>query len=217
MSWRVLVSLFGTLLTAVGLGGFALLMAMPRLPVAIVEPVAAIVTGEVPRMPDVAASQVIPRVEPAADAASYLPITRLVIPGIDLDTAVAPAPLVEHAGTTTWDVPKFVAGHAEGTPGAGEPGNAIVIGHVTSVTLGNVFEHLDQVHAGDRVSVFSAQREFEYRVSSVRSVSRSDVSVLERTETPALTLITCTGLWLPTVWDYTERLVVRAELSQNTR
>jgi LPXTG-site transpeptidase (sortase) family protein len=65
------------------------------------------------------------------------------------------------------------------------------------------------------VSVFSAQREFEYRVVSVRSVSRSDVSVLDSTETPALTLITCTGLWLPTVWDYTERLVVSAELSQN--
>jgi sortase (surface protein transpeptidase) len=39
-------------------------------------------------------------------------------------------------------------------------------------------------------------------------------SVLEPGETPALTLITCTGVWLPTIWDYTERLVVRAELSQ---
>jgi LPXTG-site transpeptidase (sortase) family protein len=214
VSWRVLVSLFGTLLTAVGLGGFALLMAMPRLPVAIVEPVVAVVTGEVPRMPDVATSQVISGAEPASDTTSYLPITRLVIAGIDLDTAVVPAPLVEHAGATSWDIPKFVAGHAEGTPGAGESGNAILIGHVTSVTLGNVFEHLDGVHAGDRVSVFSAQREFGYRVVSVRNVSRSDVSVLDRTDAPALTLITCTGLWLPTVWDFTERLVVRAELSQ---
>ena len=213
----MLVSLFGTALSVVGLGGFALLMAMPSLPVAVVEPVAAIVTGEVPRMPDVASSQVISRADPVSDTTSYLPITRLVIPGIDLDTAVAPAPLVEHAGTTTWDVPKFVAGHAEGTPGAGEPGNAILIGHVSSITLGNVFEHLDRVHAGDHVRVFSAQREFNYQVSSVRSVSRSDVSVLDRTDTPALTLITCTGLWLPTVWDYTERLVVRAELSQNTQ
>ena len=31
-------------------------------------------------------------------------------------------------------------------------------------------------------------------------------------ETASLTLITCTGLWLPTIWDYTERLVVRADL-----
>ena len=217
MSWRALASLFGTLLTGVGLGGFALLVAMPRLPVAIVEPVAAIVTGEVPRLPDAASSQVISRAESASDTTQYLPITRLVIPQIDLDTGVVLAPLVEHAGTTTWDVPRFVAGHAEGTPGAGGPGNAIVIGHVTSVTLGNVFEHLDRVHASDRVSVFSAQREFEYRVVSVRSVSRSDVSVLDSTDTPALTLITCTGLWLPTVWDYTERLVVSAELSHNTQ
>jgi len=30
-----------------------------------------------------------------------------------------------------------------------------------------------------------------------------------------VSLITCTGVWLPTIWDYTERLVVRAELTQD--
>ena len=35
---------------------------------------------------------------------------------------------------------------------------------------------------------------------------------LATSDVPAVTLVTCTGAWLPTVWDYAERLVVRAEL-----
>ena len=123
-----------------------------------------------------------------------------------------PAPLVEHDGLRTWDVPKFVAGHAEGSAGAGESGNAIVIGHVTSLTLGHVFEHLDGVSSGDVVSVFGADRRFDYRVREVRDVARTDVAVLDPSTTPTLTLITCSGLWLPTVGDYNQRLVVTAEL-----
>jgi sortase A len=125
-----------------------------------------------------------------------------------------PAPLAEHDGASTWDVPKFVAGHAEGSAGAGETGNAIVIGHVTSMSLGSVFEHVDRIRASDRVVVFSANRSFEYRVSDARDVSRTDVSVLDPTPTPSLTLITCSGLWLPTIGDYTQRRVVRAELQE---
>ena len=51
-----------------------------------------------------------------------------------------------------------------------------------------------------------------YRVVDVRKVWRTDISVLEPTESPSVTLITCAGMWLPGVWDYAQRLVVRAEL-----
>jgi LPXTG-site transpeptidase (sortase) family protein len=213
MSWRGPVSLVGTVLVLFGLGGFALLIATPKLPIEVVEPVTARLAGEVARVPNVATSPVTSSlISPGEPAVTHGPITRLTISSIDLDTRVAPAPQVDHDGTTTWDVPKFVAGHAEGTPGAGEVGNAILIGHVTSITLGNVFEHLAGVHSGDLIEVFSGQQAFDYRVTDIRSVSRSDVSVLEPTATPTVTLITCTGLWLPTVWDYTERLIVHAAL-----
>jgi hypothetical protein len=49
-------------------------------------------------------------------------------------------------------------------------------------------------------------------VVEVRTVARTDVSIVEPTGTASLSLITCTGIWLPLLWDYTERLVVRAEL-----
>jgi sortase A len=210
MGLRGLVSLFGTVLVAVGAGGFALLLALPVLPPVAVEPVAALILAETPRMPDVARA---PATPPGVDL-TRLAITRLSIESIELDTPVVPAALVEHESRSTWDVPKFVAGHAEGTPGAGEPGNAILIGHVASLTLGHVFEHLNGVRTGDTVHVYGGDggdRLFEYRVVDVRNVGRLDVSVLEPTPTPTLTMITCTGLWLPIIWDYTERLVVRAE------
>jgi sortase (surface protein transpeptidase) len=35
---------------------------------------------------------------------------------------------------------------------------------------------------------------------------------MDSTPSPTLTLITCSGAWLPTVWDYSQRLIVRADL-----
>jgi LPXTG-site transpeptidase (sortase) family protein len=210
MNWRGLASLLGTSLLVTGLGGFALLMAAPLLPADLVQPVAATVLREVPRAPDLdpALATTTTTLQDTRGA-----ITRLAISSIELDTRVVPAQIVEHDGAITWDVPKFVAGHAEGTAGAGEPGTSVLIGHVTSLTLGNVFEHLDRVKPGALVRVWTAQRTYHYRVTDVRNVPRTDLAVLEAAATPTLSIITCSGVWLPTIWDFTERLVVRAELA----
>jgi sortase (surface protein transpeptidase) len=61
---------------------------------------------------------------------------------------------------------------------------------------------------------FAEQQVFEYRVVSIAHLARSDTSVLDEGDTPAGLLVTCTGIWLPTIWGYTERLLVRAELSR---
>jgi LPXTG-site transpeptidase (sortase) family protein len=139
-------------------------------------------------------------------------ITCLGLPRIGLETEVVPAPFVLQGNEGTWEVPPFVAGHAEFTAGAGEAGNAIVLGHVTSITLGNVFETLDRARIGDVIQVASGDEEYAYQVTEVRRVSRTDVSVLDPAAAPTVSLITCTGLWLPHVRDYAERLVVRGEL-----
>jgi LPXTG-site transpeptidase (sortase) family protein len=142
------------------------------------------------------------------------PITHLEIPSIELSADVVPADLVAVDGGYTWQVPAFSVGHAETTAGAGQPGNAVLLGHVTSLHSGNVFQDLDRVHTGDTVQVFSDADEFVYQVVSTSRVPRSDSSVLQPTSATGVTLITCTGMWLPTIWDYTERLVVYAELAQ---
>jgi LPXTG-site transpeptidase (sortase) family protein len=149
---------------------------------------------------------------PSATPLPYRPITRVVIPDISLDAPAVAAGLVERGGAITWDVPPFKIGHAQETAGAGDVGNAVLVGHVTSRSLGNVFEHLHEVAPGDAVEVFSNDRQFTYRVVDVRTVGRTDVSVVQTTVTPSVTLLTCTGLWLPLLNDYAERVVVRAEL-----
>ncbi len=212
MIWRTLASLLGTLLVVAGLGGFAVLMTAPALPVALTQHASALLQDVEDAPPPRA---VVPgAVADLPVTTAHAPITRLTIPSIGLDTPVVVAPLVDHDGSSTWDVPRFVAGHAEGTAGAGEAGNAIIIGHVTSITLGNVFEHLNRVANGDLVVVFSSEKRLDYQVTGVGNVARSDVSVLEPTPSPSVTLITCSGWWLPTVGDYSQRLVVRGQLRE---
>jgi len=144
-----------------------------------------------------------PQSAPDGDA-----ITRLQIARITLDAEVVPAPFTG----ATWEIPAFKVGHAEYSAGAGEPGNAILFGHVTSVLVGHVFQNLDQLRPGDPLFVSSARHEFRYHVVERRVVPRTDTSILENTPTASLSLITCTGTWLPLEHDYTDRLLVRAEL-----
>jgi LPXTG-site transpeptidase (sortase) family protein len=154
----------------------------------------------------------VPQVPPTA-VHELLPITGLKIPSASIDTQVVEAPTVDEPdGSISWQVPKFVAGHAESTASAGQSGNAVLFGHVTSQTLGNVFENLHDTHLGDVVEVMSGDHVFTYRVVDIRAVPRTDSSVIDTADTPMLTLITCTGLWNPLLHDYMERLVVQARL-----
>jgi LPXTG-site transpeptidase (sortase) family protein len=143
-----------------------------------------------------------------------MPITGIVVPRIGLATDVVTAPLVPVDGGQTWAPPAFKVGHAEGTPGAGGAGNTVLIGHVTSPDAGSVFQQLWRLTVGDEVGLSSLGRHFVYRVVEIRTVERTDVSVVASTDTPTATLITCTGAWLPQLRDFSHRLVVRAELAR---
>jgi LPXTG-site transpeptidase (sortase) family protein len=143
---------------------------------------------------------------------TWLPITEVAIPRIALWANVVPVRVVQEGGETTWEVPAFRVGHAQYTAGAGQIGNAVLIGHVTSLHAGAVFQSLDRARVGDIVQLASGPRRFEYRVTDVRIVPRSDISVVGWTPTASATLITCAGPWVPALDDYADRLIVRAEL-----
>src|SRR5581483_1187940 len=139
-------------------------------------------------------------------------ITHVRIDRIQLDADVVPARLVQVNGGTTWEVPSFKAGHAEYTAGAGESGKAILLGHLTSLNAGNVFRNLGHAQPGDTILVSSGAGEFAYRVVRVYIVDRTDLSPLAPATEPGLTMITCTGTWLPQLGEFAQRLIVRAEL-----
>jgi sortase A len=169
--------------------------------------------------PPAAPAEPVPAAELAAPAAPDLRqpdpdhvITGVRIPRTGLQAEGVLAKLVQANGGTTWEVPSFKAGHGDFTAGAGQKGNAVLMGHVSSINAGNVFKDLDRVKVGDAVEVDSAAGTFAYRVTQVLVVPRTDLSVVQPTDTPTLSLITCTGTWLPQINEFSERLVVRAEL-----
>ena len=112
------------------------------------------------------------------------------------------------------DVPKDVADvgwYADGVR-PGEPGDAVIDGHLDWYTGPAVFARLHRVRAGDVVEVeLAGAGAVRYRVTRavIYPADRPPADLFSRTGPARLTLITCAGRWDGR--DYTERLVVDAE------
>jgi sortase A len=127
-------------------------------------------------------------------------LDHLVIPRIGLDAFVV-------QGVGEEDLRRG-PGHYPQTALPGQIGNAAIAGHRT--TYGAPFYSLNELKAGDPISLTdTAGRTFVYRVSAgPRVVSPGDVSVLDATPFPQLTLTTCNPRF-----SATSRLVVTARLT----
>jgi sortase A len=133
--------------------------------------------------------------EAAAQAAHA---TGLVIPAIGVD-----APVVHGVEAESL---KLGVGHYDGSVNPGEVGNVVLAGH--NDVYGEVFRDLDQLQTGDELTLYSQLSEYRYRVRGWRIVEPSDVSVLEPTVTPTLTLISCYPYRIDT-----QRIIVVADLA----
>ncbi|MFN2133808.1 MAG: sortase [Anaerolineae bacterium] len=123
--------------------------------------------------------------------------TRIVISAIDIDV-----PVVEGVD---WEQLKQGAGHLVGSANPGERGNCFIAGH--NDIYGEIFRDLEELKIGDEILVYAGQQSFRYVVRATRIVEPDDVSVMEPTSTPVLTLLTC----YPYMID-SHRLIVIAEL-----
>jgi|GEM_PF-1688810 len=138
-------------------------------------------------------------------------VTRLVIPKMGLDTVVKYVPFsgstwlisglkqeIAWMGDTSW-------------PGLGS--NTGLAGHVDLVTgAKGPFWNLKELKTGDEVLVYTETNIYSYRVRQQTVVEDYDLSVIEQTEKPQVTLITCTT-WDPDLRMYTRRLVIFADLA----
>lgn len=103
------------------------------------------------------------------------------------------------------------AGHIEDTAFPGEPGNIGIAGHRDTV-----FRPLRHLRAGDPITLSTSDRVFRYRVSATKIVDPHDVYVLNPTDRPALTLVTCYPFEF--IGHAPRRFIVRADLvSENAR
>jgi len=134
----------------------------------------------------------------AAIPADGAPVGIIRIPKIGVDKVVI-------EGTSAADL-RQGPGHYPGTPLPGENGNSAIAGHRT--TYGAPFYNLDALAPGDAIDVTTAQGSFTYRVTRTRVVAPGDVSVVDPTSTPVLTLTTCNPRF-----SASSRLVVQAALS----
>jgi LPXTG-site transpeptidase (sortase) family protein len=140
---------------------------------------------------------------------------RLRIPAIGLTT-----PSLEHLGRSPKDqsieLPRRPerAGWFEGGPRPGQPGPAVVIGHVDWDHSPAVFFRLREMKPGqvvyvDRVDGTTQQ----FRVTTVRQVAKSDFptdDVYAPDLEPSLRLITCGGQFDYSVHSYVDNVIVFA-------
>ena len=133
---------------------------------------------------------------------------------VKVDAAVE---YVGHTENSAMGVPKQrenVAWFKLGTT-PGQPGNAVIAGHLDSKTGPAVFWHLGELKPGDVVSVVNDKDEttrFEVKKREVYETEEAPLhEVFGPSETARLTLITCDGAFDQETRTYDRRLVVYTE------
>ncbi len=127
-------------------------------------------------------------------------IARIIIPRIDLDAIV-----VELWGLDDSENLKRGPGHIPGTAYPGQPGNMVISGHPT--TYGAPFRHIEELTAGTEIILVTAGNRYTYEAYEQLIVAPTDLTVLEQSGDPKLTLTACHP-W----YSAAQRIVVIAKL-----
>ena len=130
-------------------------------------------------------------------------IARIIAPSIGLDAIV-----VELWGLDDATNLKRGPGHIPDTAYPGQPGNCVISGHRT--TYGAPFRHIEQLVAGDLITLVTAENRYIYEVYEQRIVLPTDLTVLEQSGEPKLTLTACHP-W----YSAAQRIVVIARLVES--
>ncbi|MEH0841635.1 class F sortase [Micromonospora sp. CPCC 205711] len=144
---------------------------------------------------------------------------RLAVPAIKVAAPVAP---VGQARDGSIDVPPLnrhdETGWYDRGPTPGEPGRAIIVGHVDSKKGPAVFYDLRKLKPGDRVEVTRDDRRVVvFRVDSVEYFSKASLPadrVYGDSGEPALRLITCGGQWIGGKTGYADNVIAFASLAE---
>jgi LPXTG-site transpeptidase (sortase) family protein len=148
--------------------------------------------------------------KPATDA---FPV-RLVISRIGVDANIESRGLDAGRNMLTPKDYHDVAWYNLG-PRPGEPGNALLNGHVDWWTGSAVFTRLSEVRTGDLVTVVREDgSRLSFKVTSRKVVKAGArvASLFTPSKVATLTLITCSGPWDPSILSATHRLLVSAVL-----
>ena len=141
-----------------------------------------------------------------------LPVA-LTIPAIGVQTKLVDLG-VTNAGTLQVPASTAVAGWYTGGPRPGAVGPAVIAGHIDSHVGPGIFFRLSQLRPGDRVYVQRADGSLAlFRVTEVRSYAKDHfptLTVYGPTPDAELRLITCGGIFDPSLGSYLSNTVVYA-------
>ena len=126
------------------------------------------------------------------------PVGRIEIPRLGVSAIV-------RAGSDARTL-RLAVGHIAGTALPGERGNVGLAAHRDTF-----FRRLGDIRPDDEVRIVTPDGTFIYRVDGTQIVEPSDVWVLDPTEEPALTLITCYPFTY--IGSAPRRFIVRARLA----
>ena len=94
-------------------------------------------------------------------------------------------------------------GHIPGTALPGQPGNVVLAGHRDTF-----FRPLRNIHKGDEITLTTLAGAYRYRVDFIEIVGPQDTKVLNHSDDPILTLVTCYPFYF--VGPAPRRFIVRA-------
>ena len=123
---------------------------------------------------------------------------RIIITAIDVDQSIV-------QGDEWEQLRRGEVGQHIGTADPGQTGNLVLSGH--NDIYGEVFKRLDELQPGDEIQIHSTTQIFTYVVTGTRIVPPTEVSVMDPTQHPSLTLISCYPYFVDT-----ERIAVFADL-----
>ena len=86
---------------------------------------------------------------------------------------------------------QYYLGHFPDSVNPGDTGNFAVAGHRVSEYT-DAFVNLYKVKIGDDIIITTREKKFTYEVNDMFIVAPEDVYVLDQTEEPTITLVTCT-------------------------
>jgi LPXTG-site transpeptidase (sortase) family protein len=128
------------------------------------------------------------------------PANAVNIPRLGIQARVIP---------TVWEPVPFLVGQIRDSANLSE-GNSVLIGHLGG-PAGNVFARLDRAQPGDQVIATSRGLDYHFVVSETTVLPNVESGPLQKTDSPRVTLMTCTGQYNPVTQDYSHRLWVVAE------
>ncbi|GAA4564271.1 class F sortase [Micromonospora coerulea] len=154
--------------------------------------------------------------QPAGRLPASRPV-RLSVPAIKVSAPVTP---VGQAKDGSIDVPPLTKHHQTGWydrgPTPGEPGRAIIVGHVDTKRGPAVFYDLGKLKPGDRIEVTRSDRSVvTFKVDTVEHFDKADLPadrVYGDDGPPGLRLITCGGEWLGGRTGYADNVIAFASL-----